>query len=209
MTCAAHLAASRFSISIVRDGPTAARRRRSGVPSARRRSRRRSWTTWSARRRSIHWPFPAGGAALPIATTRPELLPACVAVFVHPDDARYQALIGSAVERRCWARWCRCWPIRWRGPGEGDGRGDVLHLRRRDRRGVVAHARAAAARDRRARWAAERGRRATYAGLTTSEARRAIVAAICEAARAAAGRSRRLRSRCVCMSAVIRRWSIS
>jgi valyl-tRNA synthetase len=35
------------------------------------------------------------GATLPIATTRPELLPACVAVFVHPDDARYSALIGS------------------------------------------------------------------------------------------------------------------
>lgn len=32
---------------------------------------------------------------LPIATTRPELLPACVAVFVHPDDVRYTALIGA------------------------------------------------------------------------------------------------------------------
>jgi valyl-tRNA synthetase len=31
---------------------------------------------------------------LPIATTRPELLPACVAVFVHPDDARFAHLIG-------------------------------------------------------------------------------------------------------------------
>ncbi len=30
-----------------------------------------------------------------IATTRPELLPACVAVFVHPDDRRYQALLGA------------------------------------------------------------------------------------------------------------------
>lgn len=29
-----------------------------------------------------------------IATTRPELLPACVAIFVHPDDARYSDLIG-------------------------------------------------------------------------------------------------------------------
>ncbi|MGI2257630.1 valine--tRNA ligase [Candidatus Cardinium hertigii] len=29
---------------------------------------------------------------LPIATTRPELLPACVAVFYHPDDLRYQHL---------------------------------------------------------------------------------------------------------------------
>ncbi|HTK07811.1 MAG TPA: valine--tRNA ligase [Ktedonobacteraceae bacterium] len=35
------------------------------------------------------------GATLPIATTRPELLPACVAIFVHPDDTRYAHLIGS------------------------------------------------------------------------------------------------------------------
>ncbi|MDN5247414.1 MAG: valine--tRNA ligase [Candidatus Cardinium sp.] len=31
-------------------------------------------------------------APLPIATTRPELLPACVALFYHPDDVRYQHL---------------------------------------------------------------------------------------------------------------------
>jgi valyl-tRNA synthetase len=35
------------------------------------------------------------GATLPIATTRPELLPACVAIFAHPDDARYARLIGQ------------------------------------------------------------------------------------------------------------------
>lgn len=35
------------------------------------------------------------GQFLPIATTRPELLPACVAIFVHPDDARYRHLVGS------------------------------------------------------------------------------------------------------------------
>ncbi len=35
------------------------------------------------------------GNILPIATTRPELLPACVAIFVHPSDARYAHLIGS------------------------------------------------------------------------------------------------------------------
>ena len=37
------------------------------------------------------------GETLPIATTRPELLPACVAVFVHPNDARFQRLIGQRV----------------------------------------------------------------------------------------------------------------
>ena len=30
-----------------------------------------------------------------IATTRPELLAACIAVVVHPDDSRYQAMIGK------------------------------------------------------------------------------------------------------------------
>lgn len=35
---------------------------------------------------------------LPVATTRPELLPACVAVFVHPQDERYQRFIGRSVK---------------------------------------------------------------------------------------------------------------
>lgn len=30
-----------------------------------------------------------------IATTRPEMLPACVAVFVHPDDERFTDYIGQ------------------------------------------------------------------------------------------------------------------
>jgi valyl-tRNA synthetase len=34
---------------------------------------------------------------LAIATTRPELLPACVAVFVHPNDARFKHLVGQSV----------------------------------------------------------------------------------------------------------------
>jgi valyl-tRNA synthetase len=38
----------------------------------------------------------ANGGILPIATTRPELLPACVAIFVHPQDARYAHLIGTS-----------------------------------------------------------------------------------------------------------------
>src|SRR5471032_2027587 len=33
-----------------------------------------------------------------IDTTRPELIPACVALVAHPDDARYQALFGKDVE---------------------------------------------------------------------------------------------------------------
>ena len=36
-----------------------------------------------------------GGGELLIATTRPELLGACIAVVAHPDDERYQALFGK------------------------------------------------------------------------------------------------------------------
>jgi valyl-tRNA synthetase len=35
------------------------------------------------------------GSTLPIATTRPELLPACVAVFIHPDDDVHKHLVGK------------------------------------------------------------------------------------------------------------------
>lgn len=41
-------------------------------------------------------PF-GNGATLPIATTRPELLPACVAVFVHPNDGRFRQFVGQQV----------------------------------------------------------------------------------------------------------------
>ena len=37
------------------------------------------------------------GTELIIATTRPELLSSCVAVFVHPDDKRYKKYIGKDV----------------------------------------------------------------------------------------------------------------
>lgn len=36
-----------------------------------------------------------GGGSLPIATTRPELLPACVAIFIHPDDPRRPELTNQ------------------------------------------------------------------------------------------------------------------
>ncbi|MGQ4557523.1 valine--tRNA ligase [Halobellus sp. GM3] len=37
----------------------------------------------------------AGAETFTISTTRPELLPACVAVFVHPDDEENQYLVGE------------------------------------------------------------------------------------------------------------------
>ncbi len=39
--------------------------------------------------------FKVHGKELVIATTRPELLPACVAIVAHPDDARYKQLFGK------------------------------------------------------------------------------------------------------------------
>ena len=36
-----------------------------------------------------------GGGDFVISTTRPELLPACIAVVAHPDDERYQDLFGK------------------------------------------------------------------------------------------------------------------
>ncbi|MFI4944012.1 MAG: valine--tRNA ligase [Burkholderiales bacterium] len=36
-----------------------------------------------------------GGGSFVIATTRPELLPACVGVAAHPDDERYRGLLGK------------------------------------------------------------------------------------------------------------------
>ena len=40
---------------------------------------------------------PDGSAPVEIETTRPELLPACVALVAHPDDPRYRALFGTSV----------------------------------------------------------------------------------------------------------------
>jgi valyl-tRNA synthetase len=42
----------------------------------------------------VHATDSESGEALPIATTRPEMLPAAVALYHHPDDARYAHLSG-------------------------------------------------------------------------------------------------------------------
>ncbi len=41
--------------------------------------------------------FHAAGGPVHIETTRPELIPSCVALIAHPDDERYQALFGTTV----------------------------------------------------------------------------------------------------------------
>ncbi|GAA4423168.1 valine--tRNA ligase [Georgenia halophila] len=47
---------------------------------------------------TFHRKDAAGGpSTVAIETTRPELLPACVALIAHPDDERYQPLFGTTV----------------------------------------------------------------------------------------------------------------
>ncbi len=46
----------------------------------------------------LEFPAENGEKGVMIATTRPELLSACVAVVVHPDDERYQDLAGRKVQ---------------------------------------------------------------------------------------------------------------
>ena len=46
---------------------------------------------------SINFARTDGAGNVTIATTRPELIPACVALVAHPDDARYQPLFGKTV----------------------------------------------------------------------------------------------------------------
>ncbi len=45
----------------------------------------------------IHFATADGSGMVAIETTRPELIPACVALVAHPDDARFQPLFGTEV----------------------------------------------------------------------------------------------------------------
>ena len=75
-----------------------------------------------------------GGGELVIATTRPELLPACVGVTAHPDDARYRGLFGKTARDAALPRAGADLPERARRSREGHRHPDGLHVRRRDRR---------------------------------------------------------------------------
>lgn len=61
------------------------------------------------------------GRVLEIATTRPELLPACVAVFVHPEDARFAALVGTRVRVPLFAQWVPILADSGADPAKGTG----------------------------------------------------------------------------------------
>ena len=47
---------------------------------------------------NIEFDLSSGNGSITISTTRPELLPACVAIFVHPDDESNRPLIGEKAE---------------------------------------------------------------------------------------------------------------
>ena len=46
----------------------------------------------------VEFPLSSGNGSVMISTTRPELIPACVAIFVHPDDEMNQNLVGEKAE---------------------------------------------------------------------------------------------------------------
>jgi valyl-tRNA synthetase len=67
-------------------------------------------------------PGPAGGPAeVVVATTRPELLPACVALVAHPDDQRYASLFGTTARTPVFGVDVPILAHRLADPGKGTG----------------------------------------------------------------------------------------
>ena len=70
-----------------------------------------------------------GHGKIEIETTRPEMLPSCVALVAHPEDPRYEDLFGSTVRHAALqGRGADSRPRAGR-PGQGFGHRDDLHLR--------------------------------------------------------------------------------
>ncbi|MBN2422019.1 valine--tRNA ligase [Candidatus Woesearchaeota archaeon] len=61
------------------------------------------------------------GQDLIIATTRPELLGACVAIFAHPDDKRYKQLFGKKAKVPLYDLWVEIIPSEKADPEKGTG----------------------------------------------------------------------------------------
>ncbi len=136
------------------------RRRRSGMSISAPPSRRRSSRIASSPARTIASVLPRpdrAGGYVEIDTTRPELIPACVALVAHPDDPRYQPLFGTDVVTPLFGARVPVRAAHARRPREGHGRGDDLHVRRRHRRHLVARARAAGSRGDPGKWHVEAG----------------------------------------------------
>ena len=118
----------------------------------------------------------ADGGAVEIETTRPELLPACVALVAHPDDERYQPLFGTRRDHAALRRARAGGGASARRSGEGQRHRDDLHLRRPHRRHLVARAEAAGARGHPGQRHARPGH-VGQAGLGVGRRRRAAQAA--------------------------------
>ncbi len=61
------------------------------------------------------------GGRVVIATTRPELLPACVAIFAHPDDERYSHLFGKRAKVPIFGQMVEILPDEKVDPQKGTG----------------------------------------------------------------------------------------
>ena len=122
---------------------TRPRRRRCGTSTSAPRSRRPSSRTARCRARTTRSRFHGadGAGDIVIETTRPELIPACVALVAHPDDERYQTAFGTEVRTPLFGVRGAGARAPARRPREGVGHRDDLHLRRHHRRHVVARAR--------------------------------------------------------------------
>ena len=133
---------------------------------------------------------PDGGGVVEIETTRPELIPACVALVAHPDDERYQPLFGTDVDDAAVRRARAGAGAPARRSREGQRHRDDLHVRRHHRRDLVARAEPAGARDhpagrhaaRRSTWGAA-GWESADAGARAAALRRARAAVGGEGAR--------------------------
>jgi valyl-tRNA synthetase len=62
-----------------------------------------------------------GGGSFVIATTRPELLPACVAVCAHPDDDRFKSYFGKRAITPIFRAPVRIFPSELADPKKGTG----------------------------------------------------------------------------------------
>ncbi|MEM4663161.1 MAG: valine--tRNA ligase [Candidatus Diapherotrites archaeon] len=61
------------------------------------------------------------GSKIEIATTRPELLPSCCAVFVNPEDSRYKHLVGKRAKVPLFDIWVPIMTDKRADPNKGTG----------------------------------------------------------------------------------------
>ena len=92
-----------------------------------------------------------GEGSVEIETSRPELIPACVALVVNPTDDRYRSDVGTTVVTPLFGAEVPIVAHELADPEKGTGHRDDLHVRRHHRRHLVARAPSPRARGDRAR----------------------------------------------------------